>query len=435
MSGRKNREADGEIKRERIRVCVIGAGAAGLCSVRHLASDLQKFEPAVFEQCDVIGGTWVYTEKVGFHNGLPIHSSMYKDLKTNIPLKLMNFPDFQRMNQSQPSCGTHQQILKYLQDYADHFNLCQYIQFNTRVENVLPITEDDNWHETTWKVTIKNILTQKTEDKYFDAILVCNGHYVDPIIPSISGIETFSGDLMHSHDYRTPEKYTGKTVLILGSGPSGIDIGIEITHYANHVYLSHNRDRLISPLPSNMTETMGVEFINGNDFHLKDGTTVTADAFLLCTGYKYSFPFLNETCKVKVINGNHVTPLYKHLINIQHPKMAIVGVPSRVIPFPMFHMQIQYFLSILLGETNLPSQEKMSEELVSQTSKYPHAFEPGYQWEYNDWLASEAKIEKLPEFYKYGYSEWTTKRATNLLKYKNSTIVIEEDGKTVRFII
>lgn len=40
----------------------------------------------------------------------------------------MNFPDYQRMNQSKPSCGTHQQILDYLKDYTDHFELRQYIQ-------------------------------------------------------------------------------------------------------------------------------------------------------------------------------------------------------------------------------------------------------------------------------------------------------------------
>ena len=42
-----------------IRVCVIGAGAAGLCACRHLASDVSKFLPTVFEQTDTVGGTWV----------------------------------------------------------------------------------------------------------------------------------------------------------------------------------------------------------------------------------------------------------------------------------------------------------------------------------------------------------------------------------------
>ena len=64
------------------RVAVIGAGAAGLCAARYLADKPNSFEPVVFEKADCIGGTWVYTEETGQDQyGLPIHSSMYKNLK------------------------------------------------------------------------------------------------------------------------------------------------------------------------------------------------------------------------------------------------------------------------------------------------------------------------------------------------------------------
>jgi len=43
-----------------LRVCVIGAGAAGLCACRHLSGlDVNTFVPTVFEQTDNVGGTWV----------------------------------------------------------------------------------------------------------------------------------------------------------------------------------------------------------------------------------------------------------------------------------------------------------------------------------------------------------------------------------------
>ena len=76
--------ADSQI-RVRRRVCVIGAGAAGLCAIRHIASDLQSFEPAVFEQSNDVGGTWIYDDRTGLdENGYPIHSSMYKNLRSVI---------------------------------------------------------------------------------------------------------------------------------------------------------------------------------------------------------------------------------------------------------------------------------------------------------------------------------------------------------------
>lgn len=70
------------IPRKKIRICVIGAGAAGLCAARHLSHDLENFEPAIFEQSITIGGTWVYNDNIGIdNNNYPIHSSIYKNLR------------------------------------------------------------------------------------------------------------------------------------------------------------------------------------------------------------------------------------------------------------------------------------------------------------------------------------------------------------------
>ena len=66
----------------KMRICVIGGGAAGLCAVRHLARDPSFFEILSFEQTDEIGGTWVYNDETDFdYNNISIHSSMYKSLR------------------------------------------------------------------------------------------------------------------------------------------------------------------------------------------------------------------------------------------------------------------------------------------------------------------------------------------------------------------
>lgn len=196
-------------------------------------------------------------------------------------------------------------------------------------------------------------------------------HFSEPKIPTIPGIETFPGSVMHSHEYRKPDEFAGKRVIVLGAASSGIDIGIELAGKASHVYLSHNRQRwvemnlhisrnksdnknwaglmkchfvhidfrLIGPLPRNMTQVSGVEKISDKTFILRDGSNVQADSFVYCTGYKYSFPFFHHTCSIKV-DENYVSPLYKHLINVEHPSMCIVGVPTTVIPFALFNTQV-----------------------------------------------------------------------------------------------
>lgn len=72
--------------RGRLRVAVIGAGAAGLCAARHLLSRPELFAPpVVYEQTKYVGGTWVYEEEVGQRqNGMPIYSSMYRDLRWDL---------------------------------------------------------------------------------------------------------------------------------------------------------------------------------------------------------------------------------------------------------------------------------------------------------------------------------------------------------------
>jgi len=64
-------------------VCIIGAGAAGLCALRHFTSLANQFGPVqCFEQTNQVGGTWIYNEQTDKDaNGLPLHTSMYRDLQ------------------------------------------------------------------------------------------------------------------------------------------------------------------------------------------------------------------------------------------------------------------------------------------------------------------------------------------------------------------
>ena len=65
-----------------LQVAVIGAGAAGLCALRHLCARPDVFSPVAYEMHDELGGTWVYNLQVGLDDkGRPIHSSMYKNLR------------------------------------------------------------------------------------------------------------------------------------------------------------------------------------------------------------------------------------------------------------------------------------------------------------------------------------------------------------------
>jgi cation diffusion facilitator CzcD-associated flavoprotein CzcO len=75
-----------------------------------------------------------------------------------------------------------------------------------------------------WSVKVKDLQRDTVAIELFDAVMVCNGHYFEPRIPNISGQNVFTGKQIHSHDYRVPEFFDGKNVVVLGAGPSGIYI-------------------------------------------------------------------------------------------------------------------------------------------------------------------------------------------------------------------
>lgn len=55
------------------------------------------------------------------------------------------------------------------------------------------------------------------------------------IFPYLAGIETFKGQYFHSRDYKNPESFTGKRVIVIGIGNSGGDLAVEISHTAKQV--------------------------------------------------------------------------------------------------------------------------------------------------------------------------------------------------------
>ena len=72
-----------------------------------------------------------------------------------------------------------------------------------------------------WSVTVQNLNTKETVTSDFKAMMICNGHYSIPSLPNLPGLPMFSGIAAHSHDYRIPDPYKGKTVAILGAAASG----------------------------------------------------------------------------------------------------------------------------------------------------------------------------------------------------------------------
>ncbi|XP_059480849.1 senecionine N-oxygenase-like [Neocloeon triangulifer] len=348
----------------RKRVAIIGAGVAGLAAARHFTAPGSPFECQVFEQDNNVGGTWRLSDYVGTDEiGRPVHSSMYKYLRMNLPKEIMCYPDFAFSSDSDGvSYITSQQFLDYTEEYADHFQLQKHIKFNHGVKEVKPLTGANG--ETEWQVTVYNWLTKETTTHIFYAVMVCNGHFCTPNIPDFEGSNKFNGKIVHSHDYRDPEDFKGKRVLIVGGSFSAIDITVDVAKWADHVVMSHHLKEFTPDYPDNVSLVPDIKNFTKNGALFVNGEEKNFDTVILCTGFKYNFPFLHESCKITTNGyGVEVEPLYKHMINIEYPSMCFISICNYNLPAQLSDLQSRYFYSLLSGISNLPSKEEMYADL------------------------------------------------------------------------
>ncbi|XP_058799319.1 uncharacterized protein LOC131668865 [Phymastichus coffea] len=416
------------------RIAIVGGGVAGLVVARHIVARPETYSLILFEQTDNIGGTWVYTDETEMNkNGLPVHSSMYKNLRTNLPKEIMQIPDFPFDDEEGPSFVHHSVIRKYLLDYTAHFNLLPHIKLGTVVNHVEPETLSNG--QVIWMVTYMDLATGVETRKIFDAVVLCNGHYTVGTVPHIPGIESFKGATLHSHQYRKPEDFADKNVCILGASWSGIDICLEVTKYARKVYLSHNLSKqLDSKMGKNVEQRAGIEQIRGNTFIFQDETSAQIDVLIYCTGYDFTYPFVSLKVEIRT-EDNHVEPIYKHLIHMDWKNLFFMGLPAIVIPFPMFHIQAQYILGIMEGKIKLPSSNQMREEyekekqmLLDQCIALRHINKMcDRQWAYYEELAKAAGCPGFRPVVKKIYDYSNQMRQQDFTTYKNYQYRIVDD--------
>ncbi|XP_058460274.1 senecionine N-oxygenase-like [Malaya genurostris] len=402
------------------RYCVIGAGVAGVCAGK---SALQNGgQVVIFEQTDQIGGTWVYTDATGKdQNDLPIHSSMYEGLWTNLPKEVMGFPDYE-MPQQNRSYIHSSEVLRFVQNYASHFGVIKHISFEHVVEQVKLFGSDQ------WEVQVRNLKRNKSETFVFDFVLVCNGHYFEPIKPKYEGKDKFEGVQLHSHEYRKPNMFKDRNVLLIGAGPSGKDLVFTAAKNANIVFFSHHVPDKLEDMkfPSNVVQVPDVARLHASQVEFVDGAIYAIDIIIYCTGYRYSFPFLHESCEIEIDN-NWVKPLYKHVLNINHPTMAFIGIPYYVCTTLMFDLQARFVLKYYSGRQKLPAKSIMIADQNTEMEarwarglkkRQAHMMGGTVQAAYYDDLAKTVGIGPIPPVMAKMHIASNRRKNEDLLRYR-----------------
>lgn len=192
------------------RVAIIGAGAAGLTSIKNALD--AGIEPTAFEKSAWLGGLWYYTEEDD-------RFVAPKATILNTSKHCSCFSDFPA-GKEMPNYFTRRDFQRYLESYAKTFDLTRRIRFNCEV---LKVEKCHDYEDTgRWKVHS----VQRSDDggkdevcvQVYDYIMVCSNVLAKPFLPNITGVDDFTGRKIHSISYKTFTPFVGRRVVVVGIG-------------------------------------------------------------------------------------------------------------------------------------------------------------------------------------------------------------------------
>ncbi|KAK3356891.1 hypothetical protein B0T25DRAFT_141110 [Lasiosphaeria hispida] len=482
-------------------VAVIGAGIGGVSAAAYLLKE--GLSVTVFERADKAGGIWHFDERVpedppypsqfpsfadyqpsqpgefayatpppdspvdgesrkdAFENadstGLEVRfappGACYAGLTNNIPTSILvsslgPWPEGTSLEISQD------QAESYIQGLGRNHGVHAVTQYNTRVDEAKKTADGTKWDIRT--VTLEkraagSRLIERT--RQFDLLAVASGHYSTPRVPDFAGLKewkaTFPTRITVSKQYRRPEKFKGKNLLVIGAGVSGSDICRETAGIANKVYQSVRGGMYDTPahlLPKSTIRIGEVDkfvlkdsSIEGDEQKLDDddtplpGSIVLKDGTVLedihhvviAVGYITSYPFLPHLQSDTVAptdagpellvtsDGNMAHNLHKDIFYIPDPTLAFIGVPYHAVTFALFDFQAKTLARVFSSKAFLPTREDMVEEYQARVKdrgvgrKFHSLAETGREVDYVkdliDWLNRDG--ERLGEPHVPGHAE------------------------------
>ena len=178
-------------------VIVVGAGPAGLAMAGRLSKAGIPFK--LLEKSERIANSWEQ-----FYDRLKLHT-----IKEFSELPYFPFP------KSYPTYIPRLDLIKYFKSYVEHFGIKP--QFGESVGSIQK--NGDHW------------TVSSTSGSYkAPHVVLCTGLIRQPNVPNWPGKDGFTGELVHSFNYKNPSPFNGKKAIVVGMGNSGAEIALDLSH-------------------------------------------------------------------------------------------------------------------------------------------------------------------------------------------------------------
>ena len=195
-------------------VLIIGAGISGIGAAYRVTERNPGLRYTILERRSRIGGTWDLFR--------------YPGIRSDSDIFTLSFPWEPWTRQENVADG--QYIRQYLEDTARKHGIDRHIRFDTHVTSVEWDSSTDTW-------TVRAV--QDGQERIFRArFLFCGTGYYSydaPYRPDIAGLDRFGGQVVHPQFWPDDLDYTGKRVVVIGSGATAISLIPALSEKAAHV--------------------------------------------------------------------------------------------------------------------------------------------------------------------------------------------------------
>ncbi len=215
---------------EVLDVAIIGAGFSGLS----MAIALKKAGRSafrVFEKAPDLGGTWLFNR--------------YPGIACDVPAFLYSFSFAQNPAWSR-AYSPGEEIWRYMKRVTEEYGLAPYLRFNAQVMHAR--YDEGN---RLWCVTLGN-----GEEISARALVTGTGALHVPALPVIEGLVNFVGQKFHSAQWDTTFDPAGKSVAVIGTGASAIQIVPELAKQAAQVTLFQRTPAWVLPRQDKPTSAL-----------------------------------------------------------------------------------------------------------------------------------------------------------------------------------